>query len=175
MGYTTEFEGAVKFNKPLTMAQGSFLRKFANTRRMKRDESKAAKMPDPIREAVGLPIGVEAGYFVGGSGHCGQDRDASVLDGNAPPQGQPGLWCKWGIDATGQYLGWNGAEKFYDYVEWLEYLIKHFLAPWGIIANGLIRWGGEERNDVGAIEVTNNVVRVIKDNLAGTHGDVEIE
>jgi hypothetical protein len=32
---------------------------------MKRDAEKASKLADPVREAVGLPIGTEGEYFVG--------------------------------------------------------------------------------------------------------------
>jgi uncharacterized protein (TIGR02996 family) len=138
----------------------AYLTQFSGTRRMKRAAAKAARMPDPLREAVGLPLGKEAAYFVGGTGFHGQDDDDSVLDYNKPPRGQPGLWCRWQPSEDGTAIVWNGAEKFYYYVEWLEYLIKHFLAPWGYILNGEMKWQGEDEEDQGTIVVKNNRVLV---------------
>jgi hypothetical protein len=139
----------------------AYLLAFRETRRMKRDPAKAAALHDPVREAAGLPLGPEAGYFVGGGGLRGQDGDESVLDYNWPPQGQPGLWCHWVPDERGTSVGWDGGEKFYDYVEWLQYLLQHFLGPWGYLVNGEVSWQGEEDADRGTILVADNVVRVI--------------
>jgi hypothetical protein len=142
----------------LKPAHAAYLRAFNDTRRMRRDADRAQRLADPIREAVGLPIGIEAGYFVGGTGPGGQDRDDSIMDYNQPPSGQPGLWCKWTPNEDGTGLVWDGAEKFYDYIEWLEYLIKHFLAPWGYVLNGRVDWQGEETADRGSIIVEQNRV-----------------
>jgi len=75
---------------------------------------------------------------------------------------QPGLWCSWIISPDRNYLEWNGAEKFYDYVEWLQYLITNFFQPWGIKLNGQIKWSGEDHTDVGIITVKNNIVTTKK-------------
>jgi hypothetical protein len=162
MGYTTSFRGKAEINPPLTAAQILYLRKFCNTRRMKRDPVLALQLPDPLGKALNMPIGDEAGYFVGGTGHSGQDRDLSVLDFNQPPVGQPGLWCSWDVTDDGRYLQWSGAEKFYDYVEWLRYLVEHFFSAWGCVLNGEIEWRGEHREDTGVIKVQCNVVSSIK-------------
>ena len=71
---------------------------------------------------------------------------------------QTGLWCNWELDDTGTELKWNGGEKFYNYIEWLEYLIQHFFTPWNIKLNGKIKWNGEDSDDVGLITVKNNKV-----------------
>jgi len=70
----------------------------------------------------------------------------------------PELYCQWVPGADGATLEWDGGEKFYAYVEWLEYLIEHFLAPWGHRVNGEVKWFGEDRDDIGAITVVDNVV-----------------
>lgn len=41
---------------------------------MKRNAELTAKRPDPVREAVGLPVGPEGCYFVGEGGCAGQGR-----------------------------------------------------------------------------------------------------
>jgi hypothetical protein len=158
MGYTTDFSGSFSLDKPLTDAHAAYLRKFAETRRMSRNAEIASKFPDPIREAVGLPIGNQGCYFVGGLGFCGQDLDASVVNSNSEPSGQPSLWCQWVPTDDNDGIEWDGGEKFYNYTEWLKYIIEHFLKPWGYVLEGDVEWFGEERDDRGMIMVENNNV-----------------
>lgn len=161
MGYSTDFRGRFDLDKPLTDEQSDYLVAFAETRRMERDQKIAETLPDPKRAAAGLPVGHCGCYFVGGVGFMGQDRDASVTNGNAPPPGQPSLWCQWVPSADGSGIEWDGGEKFYHYVDWLEYLIRHFLSPWGYVLNGEVEWTGEDRDDIGKIVVVNNAVSVL--------------
>jgi uncharacterized protein (TIGR02996 family) len=142
----------------LQAEHAEYLKQFAYTRRMKRNAKQARLLPDPVREVVGLPLGTEGAYFVGGLGFRGQEDDASVIDHNKPPRGQPGLWCQWIPNEDGTAIVWDGVEKFYDYVRWLEYLIEHFLTPWGYLLNGRVDWQGEDRGDVGTILVRDNRV-----------------
>lgn len=158
MGYDTEFEGAFNLDKPLTEAHKVYLEKFSRTRRMRRSEAKAAILLDPIRDAVNLTVGEDGGYYVGSLGFMGQDDDESVIDHNEPPAGQPGLWCQWVPNENGTAIEWDGGEKFYKYVNWIKYLIAHFLQPWGYTVNGTVSWRGENFNDLGYIIVTNNEV-----------------
>lgn len=158
MGYHTDFFGRFKLSHPLSDAHRVYLTKFSQTRRMKRDPTVASNLQDPDRNAVGLPLGEDAGYFVGGTGFAGQDKDDSVLDYNKHPEGQPGLWCQWIPSSDGMYIVWDEGEKFYDYVEWLVYIVNHFLKPWGYTLSGKCSWRGEDDGDVGLIIVHNNVV-----------------
>jgi len=158
MGYTTDFYGQFELDRPLAPKHAEYLNQFSETRRMKRNAGVAAKLPDPTREAAGLPIGTEGEYFVGAGGDFGQNSDESVLDYNGHPRTQPGLWCQWVPTEDGLGIEWNGTEKFYYYVEWLEYIVENFLKPWGYVLNGAVEWSGEERGDVGIIKVKDNVV-----------------
>jgi len=159
MGYTTDFEGSFELDHPLTPEHKAYLTQFSETRRMRRDSGKAAAFPDPIREAVGLPIGKEGEYFVGGKGSFGQDHDKSILDYNDPPVSQPGLWCQWVPTEDGTGIVWNGSEKFYHYKSWIVYIIENFLKPWGYVVNGTVTWQGEVSNDKGIMIVVNNVLQ----------------
>lgn len=185
MGYTTDFYGIFELDKPLTSEHAVFLNAFANTRRVKRNPEETAKRPDPIREAVGLPVGDEGEYFVGESGFCGQDHGDDITDYNTAPSKQPGLWCHWApsfdydvVDEIHQmspmdleayfkanglpkFIAWDESEKFYDYVEWLEYLIENFLKPWGYTLNGEVEWKGEDSSDLGKIVVEDNKVKTL--------------
>ena len=79
-------------------------------------------------------------------------------DDNLPDA--PGVWCQWIPCDEGAGIEWDGVEKFYNYIEWLDYLIDHFLKPWGYVLNGEVEWQGEERNDLGRIVVRDNAVVV---------------
>lgn len=173
MGYSTDFVGAFKLSRPLDEAQKNYLLRFNETRRMKRDPEKAALLSDPWRAAISFPVGPDGAYFVGGAGFAGQYCDDSVVDYNDEPEGQPGLWCQWTVDPTGNYIGWDGGEKFYSYVEWLQYLIDHFFNTWEIGLTGVVRWRGASSDDKGSIVVTNNKVVVREgEKVRLTHGTV---
>lgn len=146
MGYTTDFRGKLAFDKPLTVKDKNYLEKFARTRRMARN--------------VDAKYGVEGEFYVDGEGFMGQAQDSTVIDSNRPPKTQPGLWCQWIPTEDGMFLEWDGNEKFYKYVEWLEYLIEKIIEPRGYTLNGVIEWRGEDWNDTGTIIVTNNKVEV---------------
>lgn len=161
MGYHTDFHGKFNLDKPLTVAHKTYLEKFNQTRRVQRNALKTAQREDTVREAVGLPVGIQGGYFVGEGGFAGQGEGADITNGNNPPTGQPGLWCQWTPNELGTAIEWDGGEKFYDYVEWLEYLIQHFLKPWGYTLNGKVEWYGEENSDQGVIHVKDNKVQAI--------------
>ena len=170
MGYTTDFAGVFTLDEPLTEEQAAYLTKFCETRRVKRDTSKLLDMEDQVREAVGLPLGKEGEFFTGGLGLFGQGNDPSILDHNRPARTQPGLWCQWVPTEDCSGIMWDGSEKFYNYVEWLEYIVQNFLIPWGRKLNGEVSWSGEDVEDVGVIVVKDNNIKVhydaglVKDN-----------
>ncbi len=158
MGYSTDFTGNFKVTwladgtPYLSPNHRAFLVAFSRTRRMRRT-AQVANLPDPARDAAGLDLGPEGGYYVGGADQC-------VADRNEPPAGQPSLWCQWTPTDDGSAIEWDEGEKFDEYVEWLEYLIEHFLGPWGYVLNGEVAWSGEEQGDVGRILVVDNEVTV---------------
>jgi hypothetical protein len=156
MGYTTEFFGSIEIKPSLNDAEIAYLHAFAETRRMKRDRGP---------------------YFVGGGGHRGQNHDPDVGDSNAPPDGQPGLWCQWVPNEAGTALEWDGGEKFYEAERWMAYLIDHFLKPGALasacgdpqfedfsfdhVLGGEIEAQGEEYDDRWLLRVAANEVFVL--------------
>lgn len=157
MGYTTDFSGALEFNKPVEDWLVEYVNKFSATRRMKRDNEKIKELfPNWEQMCFMGNLGTEGEYFIGGLGFMGQDFDVSVINGNRPASTQPELWCQWIIENN--ELVWDGGEKFYNYVEWLEYLINNFFGPLGYILNGEISWQGEDMDDCGIIYVEDNYV-----------------
>ena len=160
MGYTTEFEGSVSIEPPLNASEISYLRSFAESRRMNRTQG---------------PLYVE------GSGFRGQNSsDDGVIDGNRPHPDQPGLWCQWVPTDDGADLEWDGGEKFYESPQWMKYIVQKLLAPEGKgyvaahidedprlahftndhVVNGEIFAQGEENEDRWWLQVTDNEVFV---------------
>ena len=160
MGYTTYFSGEFTFNKPVTEELNTYINKFSDTRRMRRDNNKIKEIfPNWKELCFNGDLGEYGAYFVGGDGFAGQDRDDSIIDYNdAGPQ--PGLWCQWIINDRNE-LVWDGGEKFYNYVEWLNYLIKHFFEPLGYELNGTVDYEGEDPDDFGRIVVSDNFVKIV--------------
>lgn len=152
MGYTTDFEGKFKLNKELDEDTYNFLIKLAETRRMKRDVS--------VLKSMGYEgdYGVEGEFFVDGAGDFGQDYDESIIDFNRPPKTQPGLWCQWIPTEDRTHIEWDGGEKFYNYREWLKYIIDNILKPNGYLLSGKVTYQGEGYGDFGSIMVKNNII-----------------
>jgi hypothetical protein len=104
MGYSTEFTGTVTVTPSLNPHEIAYLAEFADSRRMNRPAGAYATTDDSY-------------------------SDLGSENYNRPPQGQPGLWCNWVPTDDGSGIEWNGAEKFYNGSEWMQYLIDHFLKP----------------------------------------------
>lgn len=142
MGYTTEFEGRFDLNKKLDDDTFDFLAKLSDTRRMKRSFKEES-------------YGIEGEFYV-------EDDEENVTDPNTPPSTQPSLWCDWAPTVDGKGIEWNQAEKFYNYVEWLKYLIERVLKEKGYILNGTVKYQGEDEEDKGFIVVEDNIVDMVK-------------
>lgn len=163
MGYNTDFEGAFKVTPPLTKDEIIYLEKFSGSRRVSRNTS---KLPGGCKyaKAVGLSLGDEGEHYVESAddGNMGQLSHPSVVS-QTPPGEQPGTWCEWVPSDDGKYIQWNGGEKFYDYVDWIKYIIKHFIIPWGKKLDGEVQWVGEDVfSDRGIIIIKDNIVKVIQ-------------
>jgi hypothetical protein len=159
MDYDTEFEGRIYIEPPLSEDERKYLNAFSDTRRMKCEQGP---------------------YYVERGGYMGQEKGPDVRDFNTPPEGQPSLWCQWVPTEDGSALEWNGDENFIAPVEWMQYLIEHFLQPnplarqaqpeefaflQGHELNGLIRAQGEVDDDQWTLFVTENRVGVVDGHL----------
>lgn len=153
MGYTTEFDGKFKITPTLKEKHKKYLEKFAAVRHMK---LKPNNLKDKIRESVNLPSGLEGMY------NTLELEYKYTIDHNEPPDGVPGLWLGWIPSDCGTLYIWDQSEKFYDYIEWLQFCIDHFFEPWGYILNGDVKWRGEDPDDIGMISVINNIITIKK-------------
>lgn len=156
MGYSTEFEGALDITPAPTLEFTEYINRFSNTRRMERDNKKLKKIVGHELLCFKRNPGSHGEYYAPASADFGQEKDLSITNYNCPPPSQPSLWCQWVIKDN--KLCHNGVEKFYEYIPWLEYLIKHFFAPEGYKLNGEISWQGENSFDKGKISVKDNII-----------------
>jgi len=148
MGYSTDFEGEFKLDKPLHPKIFYFLNKLAETRRMKR------KLPEEL-------YGIEGEFYIyGGQSGFSDDGTPDVIDSNAPPSTQPARWLQWITNEKGTAIEWDQGEKFYEYEAWLRYLIDKILAPNGYVMNGEVKWQGESMDDRGLLIVKNNKLKI---------------
>lgn len=138
MGYSTDFRGSFKLDKPLDEKTKDLLDKLANTRRLARD--------------VGPEFGVDGEF-------CMDETAPLKYDHNTPPKTQPGLWCQWVYDEEENEIRWDGNEKFYNYVAWIIYIVMSILEPRDYVLNGKVEWRGEEWDDRGTITINNNQVK----------------
>lgn len=74
--------------------------------------------------------------------------------------GNWGYYCQWIVSDDGTKLQWDDGEKFYSYIEWLKYLVKHYFKPWGYKLNGEIIWQGEDIKDRGLLKMKDTVLTV---------------
>jgi len=135
-----KFTGFFKLNKRLDEATFLFLKDLSSTRRMSRN--------------VDAAFGVEGEFYVHGN-----EYDSNIIDRNSSPKTQPGLHCDW--VPTKDYTGieWNGTEKTYQPVEWIEYIISRVLSPRGYVLDGEVEyWNTNYHNDSSYIEICDNVV-----------------
>jgi hypothetical protein len=162
--------GEFKIEPPLPGNHLAYLDKFSRVRHMKRDVKLLEKLRDPLREAVGLPLGLDGAYYV--AGEIPVDRDPTILNYNEPPLEQPGLWCFWAPTGNGESFAWRDVNKDYDYDTWLKYLIKYFFNPWNYKLSGKIDCcyyfsefvypNGEENEEV-EIQYVEEAELIIKD------------
>lgn len=170
MGYTTEFYGSFKVDKDVNKSFFEYIHRFSRTRHMKRDVEKIKiENPDWKNNCFNGDLGKDGSFYVthNQSNMFGQNNDESIIDYNQCPDEQPGLWCDWELfsddDLTKDLISncelkWNGTEKFYSYIEWLEYLFINFFMPNDYLLNGVMLSIGEEEGDALYIISINNKV-----------------
>jgi len=124
MGYTTDFDGSVKFDRVLTVTELRDLEELAD-------------------------------YLTQDDAYSKYNKE------------HPDSYNQWEPLKDGTGLCWNGGEKFYNYTEWLQWLIDNYLLPRNIHASGIIRYQGEEIGDVGRLEVEGDKVTVVELDATG--------
>lgn len=78
-------------------------------------------------------------------------------DPDCIPQPHPNSYMQWVPTESLQAIVWDQGEKFYDYTEWLRWLVR-WLHDQGIACSGTLYWSGESSNDTGVLTVADGVV-----------------
>ena len=176
MGYDTTFDGVLDINPHLNVHQVAYVQGFNKTRHMPRETRLIENVPDPLRTNVGLPLGDFGMFYLGDTprnGIRGQNwdkadpnHDLGIIEHGSgilkldPRKTLPDLWCQWTVNDAGSYLEWDQGEKFYNYTEWLDWMIRQLFVRWRRTLNGTIAWRGESFDDIGKIIVVNNQITV---------------
>lgn len=158
-----KIDGCLKFNKPLSERHHKYLNAFFKTKRIIRDVDVLREIPDPLREAVNLPIGEEGCYFVASANN--PMRTKSIIDYKVAPSDQPNSWCAWYPSNDGSMLeismdNVNGRK------DWLQYMIDNFFNPWGYSISGKIKFTKDPAEYTEIILVESNVIEVIMKYIA---------
>lgn len=83
-----------------------------------------------------------------------------VFDLRPVPAGAPDTYCQWVITKDRLHIQWDGVEKFYAYVEWLQWLVDHKFTPASLTLSGTVKYSGEDIEDCGTISIQDG--RVVK-------------
>jgi hypothetical protein len=130
MGYTIEYLGSFKLDKPLSEEHAKFLHDFAGSYDLRKQKAlELLKDVNPI---------------------------------------MPAYYCQWIPTEDNMGIKWDGFEKFYNAFDWLKFIIKYYLEPWGYTLNGIveIRDGANEYPfENGVLEVRDNDVTWDSDEL----------
>ena len=189
MGYTIDYNGEFKLNKPLRETHATFLRDFAKTRhyhRVWKDEEQNGWMfvdpdedlePDLSNEDFKKVL-----YAIPYDHYARKSYELehwSCVDWNEVNPGMPSFYCQWIPNEFNNGIEWDGGEKFYKAKEWLELMIEHFFKPWGYVLNGEVEIENGESEygfNFGYLIVEDNVVRIVSgDNEDDYPGDFEYE
>ncbi len=168
------FRGHFKCTPFLNPDQIAYLTAFSRSRRMTWNGDTLADVDDPLREAVDISGPGKYGEFYVGHAYDafiptvgdltyfntppGQATDFDVGYGPGDERAQPGLWCQWVPTPDGEAIVWNQGEKFRNFVEWIEYLIRWFVSRWNVTLNGRVTWQADGAYDIGNINIRDNQV-----------------
>lgn len=70
----------------------------------------------------------------------------------------PSIHCDFEVNSDATGLVWNGSEKTYEAIDWIQLICDDFLDEFGVLANGSLVANGESRGDVWRLDVKDNVV-----------------
>lgn len=110
------------------------------------------------------------GYTTNFAGHIALSRKLTIAEAkqllefneepNSIPGDHPSSYMQWVPSETLDAIVWDQEEKFYNYTEWLVWLMG-WMQSIGVVANGTLAWSGEEVGDVGQIIVAENAVTAL--------------
>lgn len=149
-GYDTQFSGEFKLNKNLSPELHEYLKYFSAKRRMKWENLPEEFGKDGEYYYEGMTDFVSE-YMFGKK--VSEYNPVMVASVKCPSQ--PNKWCNWIPSKDGTKIVWNKRKNFNDYVTWLRYIIRNFLASRGYILNGEVYYCGDCTLDYINYEIEN--------------------
>lgn len=70
--------------------------------------------------------------------------------------GSPSGYLQWRISSDGCGVEWDQEEKFYDYINWLSWIVMMWFSPRGIALSGTVWYRGESADNIGRITVSHH-------------------
>ena len=132
-GDCTELEGYFKVNKPLDEETQFIIRGLRHGMSHRRDSQQLANHLGISLEVCFKNYGVDGQLYM-------EDNDIAVMPRQRHEEeripNQPSTRFSWKYFPEEQAIRWDRSEKFYCYVEWIQYLIDYVLAPRGYVLNG---------------------------------------
>lgn len=71
--------------------------------------------------------------------------------------------CDWELNDDDKTIGFNGSEKFYEYVPWMQYITDSLKQKFGIEVSGEVNYSGEDFEDHGILKIVDGKVLQIQD------------
>lgn len=187
MGYTTDFYGTFSISGNITYKLVKYIDAFSAMRHCAIDpDFFKSHFPDWKEYGFNGNIGKHGEYIAIPSENIYdlQAKYPDYVETNRYNIGIPfGYWCHWNfLDNSENPLfddgielvdvdeligkkqlrfGWDGSEKFYDYEDWLRFMIFHFFIPSGVFLNGATLAVGEGDGDAKYIIIKNNEVLAV--------------
>jgi hypothetical protein len=143
MGYDTKFTGRFALSGPLSTEECTILEAVHEHRHQ-------ADLELPYAVLEERPVKIEREIF----------KPCYIGEWFNDNEKYPSSYCQWTVSPNKRALVWDKGEKFYNYVSWLEYLISHLFAVWGVQLSGTVNWKGANRGDRGSITVEGDRINV---------------
>jgi hypothetical protein len=175
MGYDVDYIGHFDLNKQLTDEHAQFIKDFARTRHYLRawkpEEENGIWWVDPEDKYSPVWNDPEFLEFLNTTKIKNLEKARSeyttkrwgCIDYNKTNTGMPDLWCQWIPTDNNWCIIWDGGEKFYKGIKWLEFIIENYLKPWGYVLNGnvLVKDYGNNESGDGQLIVEDNKITFI--------------
>ena len=183
MSNMTNLYGHFVLDRPLTAEQIAYLEHFLQMKRYIWDEAFIQGFPDPLREAVSLPVGLQGMYFTGCNDQTFDALQPGIIRDYFDPfkvpyepeevqqevkaryplvLALPRGHAPWGPTADDMGMSGDRVDNWREPVAWLQFLLDHFLLPWGYELKGEVVYKTFEGEE-GRFVVRDNRVREVCD------------
>ncbi len=162
------FQGAFNLTPALSAAQAAYLHAFLAVQHGFWPLEYVQERPDLVREAVGLPLGEDAAFYVGhhSSGLRGRHPFIDKHNTTSPGPGeQPHCGnCPWQLSPESSQLVPDKKKLAAMPLKWLGWLVTNLLTPWKINVNGVASYDDPCTSQEGRIvaESSHNIWAEVK-------------